>query len=198
MTNKLQLGDALLIVDLQYDFLPGGSLAVPDGDKIIPIINKWVEAAERQQIPVIFSRDWHPKNHISFKERGGPWPVHCVQNTTGAELHADIKVPQNAVIVDKAFDPDKDAYSAMQGVTDTDKIPLPDLLKKLKIKRLVIAGLAFDYCVHFTALDARKMDYEVLVVLPACKAISEKTEQQSFQEMANAGVKLELDSSPGS
>lgn len=196
MANKLKSGDALLIVDVQYDFLPGGSLAIEDGDKIIPVVNKWIEAAEKAHIPVILSRDWHPPHHISFKEQGGPWPVHCVQNTPGAKLHADLKIPRDAIIVDKAFEVDKDAYSAMEGVTDKDKIPLPELLKKLNIKRIVIGGLAFDYCVHFSALDARKLGFDTTVILPACKAISEKTEQKSFQEMADAGVVLELDSEP--
>lgn len=196
MKNKLQAGDALLIVDLQNDFLPGGSLAVTDGDKIIPIVNIWIKAAQEAGIPIIASRDWHPVNHISFKTQGGPWPSHCVQNTKGAEFNSEVQLPKETIIVDKAFTADKDAYSAMEGVTDAEGTPLPELLKKLKVKRIWIMGLAFDYCVHFSTLGARKLGYPAIVVLPGCRAIAKETEQQSFQEMAAAGVVLELDSSP--
>jgi nicotinamidase/pyrazinamidase len=196
MKPKLQKGDVLLVVDVQYDFLPNGSLAVPDGDKIIPIVNNWIEAAQKAGIPIIFSRDWHPSHHISFKERGGPWPVHCVQNTKGAKFHADLKIPQGAIIVNKATDADKDAYSAFEGYTDDEGIPLPEKLKQLKAKRIWIAGLAFDYCVHYSTLDARKLGFAANVILPACRSIAEETEQKSFKEMAEAGVTLELDSEP--
>lgn len=196
MHSKLQPGDALLIVDLQNDFLPGGSLAVADGDKIIPVINQWIEAAQKIGIPIIASRDWHPSNHISFKAQGGPWPPHCIQNTKGAEFHPSVKFPKETIIVDKAFTADKDAYSAMEGVTDAEGTSLPTLLKKLNVKRIWIMGLAFDYCVHFSTLDARKLGYLAIVVLPGCRAIAKETEQKSFQEMAEAGVTLELDSSP--
>lgn len=196
MKSKFKPGDALLIVDMQYDFLPNGSLGIADSDKIIPIINRWVAAAEKAGIPVIFSRDWHPPHHISFKEQGGPWPVHCVQNTKGAKFHQDVTIPDNAIIVNKAFTQDKDVYSALEGVTDAEGIPLPDKLRQLNVKRIWVAGLAFDYCVHFSSLDARKLGYPVMVILPACRSISEATEQKSFREMADAGITLELDSDP--
>lgn len=196
MKSKFKTGDALLIVDIQYDFLPGGALAVADGDKILPVVNAWIVEAEKQHIPIIASRDWHPINHISFKERGGPWPPHCIQHTEGAKFHQDLKLPTHTIIVSKAFAADKDDYSAMVGVLDKDGTPLTEKLKALKIKRLWIVGLAFDYCVHYSALDARKLGYEVAVVLAGCRAIAAETEQRSFKEMADAGVKLELDSQP--
>lgn len=196
MKSKFRPGDVLLIVDIQYDFLPGGSLAVPDGDKILPIINQWIDAAKKAGIPIIFSRDWHPPHHVSFKERGGPWPVHCVQNSTGAKFHRDLNIPKDAIIVNKAYELDKDAYSAFEGVTVNDNVPLPEKLRQLNAKRLWIAGLAFDYCVHYSAMDARKYDLEVNVILPACRAISEKTEQKSFQDLVKEGVTVELDSDP--
>lgn len=193
---KFQSGDALLIVDPQYDFLPGGSLAVADGDKIIPIINQWIEAAIKNHIPIIASRDWHPVNHISFKERGGPWPPHCVQNTHGAAFHRDLKLPNDVLIAEKAFDPDHDAYSAFAGVIHSNRVPLPEKLQQLQIKRLWLCGLTFDYCVHFTAMDARQAGYKVMIILPACKAIAAATEQKSFEDLVAAGVVMELDSSP--
>src|SRR5207237_10586686 len=96
-----QAGDALLIVDVQNDFCPGGALAVPEGDAIVPVLNRWIAEAEACRAPVFASRDWHPENHISFTQRGGPWPPHCVQNTRGAAFHPDLRLPPNAEIVSK-------------------------------------------------------------------------------------------------
>lgn len=196
MKTKFQKKDVLLIVDPQYDFFPGGSLAVADGDKIIPVLNQWLKAAQEAQIPVIVSRDWHPAHHISFQEQGGPWPPHCVQHTHGAQFHRELQLSDSIIIAEKAFDPNKDAYSAFEGVTHDDKIPLSEKIQTLKANRIWMGGLAFDYCVHYTALDARKLGYAVTVILPACKAIARGTEQKSFQDMVNAGVIMELDSSP--
>lgn len=196
MKTKFKKGDALLIVDVQYDFLPGGALAVADGDKILPVLNEWLAAANQTNIPIILSRDWHPKNHISFKAQGGPWPPHCVKQTHGAQFSQDLKYPQNAIIVDKATEANKETYSALGGVTATDGKPLPEVLRELNIKRLWMGGLAFDYCVKHSALDAKKLGFEVVVVLPACKAIAEQTEQETFQLLTDANVILELDSRP--
>jgi nicotinamidase/pyrazinamidase len=196
LKSKYKPGDALLVVDIQYDFLPGGALAVADGDKILPVVNTWIDEAGKNHIPIFASRDWHPTNHISFKERGGPWPPHCIQNTKGAKFHHNLKLPADTIIINKAFTADKDAYSAMEGVLDKDAMSLPEKLKALNIKRLWIVGLAFDYCVHYSALEARKLGYDVAVVLAGCRAISPETEQSSFKDMANAGVELELDSQP--
>src|SRR5579871_1591682 len=104
----LQRGDALLIVDMQNDFCPGGALAVPQGDQVIPELNHWIDKAARANIPIFASRDWHPAGHISFAERGGPWPPHCLQRSRGAEFHPDLKLPQETVVVSKAAEPEKD------------------------------------------------------------------------------------------
>src|SRR5215471_2821532 len=138
----LQPGDALLIVDVQNDFCPGGALPVPEGNAVVPVLNQWIAEAEARRAPVFASRDWHPKNHISFKQRGGPWPPHCVQGTPGAAFHPDLKLPQNVEIISKAENPDKDSYSAFGG---TD---LAARLKREGVHRVWIGGLTQDYCVR--------------------------------------------------
>src|ERR1043166_10328535 len=106
----LKRGDALLIVDVQNDFCPGGALAVPAGDEIVPILNRWIAEAEAAHVPVFASRDWHPANHISFKPRGGPWPPHCIQNTPGSQFHPALKLPPDVRIISKAETSDVDSY----------------------------------------------------------------------------------------
>src|SRR5437667_258948 len=131
----MRIGDALLIVDVQNDFCPGGALAVREGDQVVPVLNRWIGRAEAQRIPIFASRDWHPPDHISFKARGGPWPPHCVQNTKGAAFHPDLKLPPDTEVISKADDPDKDSYSAFGG---TD---LATKLRRVGIRRLWIGGL---------------------------------------------------------
>ena len=113
MPESLREGDALLVVDVQNDFCPGGALAVPDGDAVITVLNDWIQAAVAASVPIYASRDWHPEDHVSFAERGGPWPRHCVQDTDGAAFHADLDLPAGTVILTKADRPDQDAYSGV-------------------------------------------------------------------------------------
>ncbi|QLH43752.1 MAG: isochorismatase family protein [Coxiellaceae bacterium] len=196
MKSKFKPGDALLIVDPQNDFMPNGALAVPEGDRILPIVNQWIAAAVTENIPVIISRDWHPQDHISFQSRGGRWPTHCVRNTHGAAFHTNLHVPTNAIIVNKAIDANHEAYSALQGVTDSDGLTLPEKLQQLAIQRLWVAGLALDYCVHFSALDAKKLGLEVHVILPACRAIAQDSEQQAFKDMVAVDIIIENEEDP--
>ena len=122
--NPLPLGpsDALIIVDVQNDFCPGGALPVPEGDRVVPVLNHWIDAARNGGAAVVASRDWHPPGHISFRERGGPWPPHCVQGTDGTAFHPGLRLPDDAWIVSKGTDPDRDAYSAFGGEALADKL----------------------------------------------------------------------------
>ena len=138
---ELQKGDALISVDVQNDFLAGGSLAVPHGNEVIPVMNRYINAFEEKGLPIFATRDWHPANHCSFKAQGGPWPPHCVQGTKGAEYAPDLQLPEDAVVISKATRPDEDAYSGFDG---TD---MHEHLQKIGVKRLFIGGIATDYCV---------------------------------------------------
>ncbi len=156
---------AVLLVDAQNDFFPGGALPVPGGDAILPAVNALLELAGTRGWPVAASRDWHPEDHASFSTRGGPWPVHCVRGTAGAELHPGLALPPVFTMVHKATDRDRDAYSAFEGTG------LAAALEERGIGRLLVGGLALDYCVRATCLDAREAGFEVALVLPATRAV---------------------------
>jgi nicotinamidase/pyrazinamidase len=183
----LKTGDALLIVDVQNDFCPGGTLAVNEGNEVVPVLNKWIEDAGAAGVPVYASRDWHPANHISFKQRGGPWPPHCIQNTFGAAFHPDLKLPPDVEVVSKAETPDVDSYSAFGG---TD---LADRLREASIKRVWIGGLAQDYCVRASALDAIKEGFEVHLIVDATRAVNVTPDdgRRAIEEVKRAGGILE-------
>lgn len=166
-TGSLQLrkGDVLLVVDVQNDFLPGGALAVANGDAVIPVLNGCSEKFDHCGLPVLASRDWHPPDHCSFKAQGGPWPPHCIAGTHGAELAATLALPRHSEIVSKGRRRNREAYSAFEG---TD---LARKLKKLHCTRLFIGGLTTDYCVHYTALDALAAGLETIVLEDAIQAV---------------------------
>lgn len=169
--------DALLLVDVQRDFLPGGSLAVPDGDAIVPVLAECVEKFAESGKPIFASRDWHPPGHCSFEEQGGPWPPHCIADTPGAEIHPDLELPDDATIISKATTRDKDAYSAFDG-TDLDA-----RLKKLGTKRIFIGGLATDVCVLNTARDALKLGYETVLLEDGMRGIDPAGSQKAIEEL---------------
>jgi nicotinamidase/pyrazinamidase len=158
--------DALIIVDVQNDFCPGGALPVPDGDQVVPVLNDYIKIFSKANAKIFASRDWHPPNHISFKDQGGSWPPHCVQNTEGARFHPDLKLPEDATVISKAMDPKKEAYSAF------DDTELAHELKKQGGARVFVGGLATDYCVKNTVLDARELGFEVVLLLDAIRGIN--------------------------
>jgi len=159
---------ALIVVDIQRDFCPGGALPVTDGDKIIPAVNELVRAFEKASLPVFFTRDWHPKNHTSFKAYGGPWPPHCVRNTPGASFHPSLAVPKGADVIDKGILQADDAYSGFEG---TD---LAHRLHSLHVKQIYVAGLATDYCVKNTVVDGAVKGFETYVVSDCVKGVNLK------------------------
>ncbi len=158
-------GDALLIVDVQNDFLPGGSLAVPHGDEVVTVLNRYLKLFETRTLPVYATRDWHPAQHCSFRAQGGPWPPHCVAKTSGAAFAAALQLPPSAVIISKAATVEQDAYSGFQGTS------LDQQLRADNIRRLFIGGLATDYCVLNTVRDALRLGYQVLVLGDAIRAV---------------------------
>ena len=188
MAVKLTVSDALLLVDVQNDFCPGGALAVADGDAVVPALNAWIAAARQGGARVFASRDWHPPDHLSFAERGGIWPPHCVQDTPGAAFHPDLELPDDAVIVTKADTADREAYSAF------DSGELAAQLRAAGIRRLWVGGLATDYCVKASVLDATELPaLEVHVIADAIRAVDAAPGdgEAALEAMRAAGATLE-------
>lgn len=163
---QLTAKDALILVDVQNDFLPGGSLAVPDGDQVVPVLNRCIELFQQQQLPIFATRDWHPSDHCSFKNYGGIWPVHCVQHSNGAEFAADLHLPENTVIISKDDTPSLNSYSGFTHTTLTQQ------LRALGCSRLFIGGLATDYCVLNTVLDGIREGFNVILFEDAIRAVN--------------------------
>lgn len=182
--DEMKPGDALLLVDVQNDFCPDGALPVPDGGKVVPILNQWVAAAQDAGVGIYASRDWHPLDHVSFETQGGPWPVHCVQDTRGAAFHRDLMLPEGAIVVTKGTRFDQDQYSAF------DQTGFAEELRRKDVSRLWIGGLAEDVCVRATALDARRHGFDVRVILEGTRAISAESKQKTEAELVEAGCTL--------
>lgn len=159
-------GDALIIVDVQRDFLPGGSLAVPEGDRVVTVLSRCAALFARLGLPVVATRDWHPAGHVSFRARGGPWPPHCVQGTPGAEFAEGLVLPPGTLIVSKATAADRDAYSGFEG---TD---LARRLREAGVRRVFVGGLATDYCVLCTVRDAIRLGFEAVLLTDAARAVN--------------------------
>jgi nicotinamidase/pyrazinamidase len=176
------MAEALLIIDFQNDFTPGGALAVAEGDTIAPRINEL--AADPRFDLVVATRDWHPANHGSFAEQGGPWPVHCVQDTEGAELDSALEAERVDVIVDAGREPDAEGYSGFE------RTNLGELLRERSIDRVTVVGLATDYCVKHTALDALREGFEVEVDSSAVRGVEVQPgdSERALEEMRAAGA----------
>ena len=178
------MAEALLIVDFQNDFTPGGALGVAGGDAIAGRIEEL--AADPRFELVVATRDWHPRDHGSFTEQGGIWPVHCVQDTPGAELHPSLDRARVDVVVDKGQDPGTEGYSGFDG---TD---LESLLRERGIDSVTVAGLATDYCVKNTGLDARRLGFGVTVDTAAVRGVEVEPgdSQRALDELRAAGATL--------
>ncbi len=188
---ELALGakDALIVVDMQKDFIEG-SLRVEGALGIIPKVNRYVEFFSENGCCIFYTRDWHPENHISFVDNGGPWPKHCVAGTEGASFHPQLLIPaDNVFIISKGTDPGFDAYSGFQGTI------LDQLLRERGIKRLFVCGVATDYCVKHTVIGGLNLGYQVFVLLDAIRGVDvrEGDSERALAEMYEAGaVGIEL------
>jgi len=181
---ELRDGDALIVVDVQNDFLPGGALGVGDGDAVIPLLNGYIERFTSRDLPIFATRDWHPVNHCSFTAQGGPWPVHCVQGTRGAEFAADLHLPERARQVAKAIGTTLDSYSGFEG---TD---LAAQLHAANSARLFVGGLATDYCILNTVIDGLREGFTVFLLEDAVRAVNVRSGDGSvaIARMLEAGA----------
>jgi nicotinamidase/pyrazinamidase len=174
--------DALIIVDVQNDFCPGGALAVPCGDEVVPVINRLLE----HRWLSVATMDWHPAEHCSFEPQGGPWPPHCVQETRGAELHSDLDATKIQLVITKGSHPDQDAYSGFQGTE------LAKILRDKGVHRVVVCGIATDYCVQATAQDALQEGFEVLVLEDTIRGVEVNPGdcQRAIEKLRQAGAEV--------
>jgi nicotinamidase/pyrazinamidase len=182
---------ALVVVDVQRDFCPGGALPAPDGDRILPALNRYIAAARELGMPVYASRDWHPAVTTHFTTYGGEWPPHCVQDTEGAEFHPALDLPGEVIVVSKGDDPARPGYSAIEGRTPQGQPLLVDLRAR-QIDRLYVTGIATDYCVKQTVLDARQAGLGVTVLTDAIAGIDVHPGDvdRALTQMADAGADL--------
>jgi nicotinamidase/pyrazinamidase len=181
---NLSKNDALIIVDVQRDFCPDGALPVPAGNQVVPVLNEYIKLFKVANAGIFATRDWHPPNHISFKAYGGPWPSHCIQHSEGAKFHPDLKLPDGTSIISKAMDPSKESYS---GFDDT---MLGDELKDKGVTRVFVGGLATDYCVKNTVLDAIEQGFVTVLLLDATRGINVKhgDVEKAIDEMIAKGA----------
>lgn len=186
MTARLNCEDALIVIDVQNDFCPGGLLAVNRGDEVVPVLNHWIEQARQARATIVISRCWHPPRHVSFTERGGIWPAHCVQGSAGAEFHPDLKLPVEAIIISKGMNPDKDNYSDFEGTGLTER------LRAAGVRRVWVGGLAQDVCVRATVLDALKAGFETYLINDATRPVdlTPGDGDRAVAEMLAAGARL--------
>ena len=188
MITQLQPSDALLLVDVQNDFLEDGNLAVPDANAILPLLNKYLVLFSGTSLQVVASRDWHPSGHCSFVDNGGIWPSHCVADTAGAAFSQSISLPASCHIVSKATTADHEAYSGFDGTA------LTSYLQEKGIKRLFVGGLATDYCVLQTVLDALNHGFVVVLLVDAIRAVDVESGdgEQAIAKMRENGAQTTI------
>lgn len=184
LQKSFRTGDALLVVDVQNDFCPGGALPIEHGDEVVAELNLWIAAAQQHQVPIFLTRDWHPGGHPSFAVNGGPWPVHCLQDTPGAALHGELLAPAEAEVVTKGTRFDQDQLSVF------DQTGLADKLRRDGIRRLWVGGLALDVCVLATVLDGCREGFEVQVLVACCRPVTAEGGREALEKMRQAGAVL--------
>ncbi|HEY5523001.1 MAG TPA: isochorismatase family protein [Desulfuromonadaceae bacterium] len=182
---------ALLIVDVQNDFCPGGALQILDGDRVVEPINRALEYFSAAGLPILASRDWHPPKTRHFRDFGGAWPIHCVQGTAGAAFHPGLRLPEEAVILSKGINPELDGYSAFEGITADGRM-MADLLHELKVRKLYIGGLATDFCVLCTTLEALRNGIKVTVLTDAVAGVDMVPGESAcaLDDMEKSGAQL--------
>lgn len=185
----MQVRDALIIVDVQNDFCPGGSLAVQYGDEVVAVLNRYIARFAAAGLPIVATRDWHPLKTTHFKNYGGVWPQHCVQQTTGAAFHPNLKLSTDVIVVSKGMAADEDSYSGFQGKDDAGT-PLAELLNGLGVKRIFVGGLATDYCVKQTVIDGLKEGFAVVLLGDAIRGVNLNPDdsEKALGEMRAAGA----------
>lgn len=181
---------ALLMIDVQNDFCPGGALPAPEGDRVVPVLNAYAERFSERGLPVFASRDWHPERTRHFRAFGGLWPPHCVAGTPGAEFHPGLRLPEGVTVLSGGTSPDEDGYSAFDAVAE-DGRGLSEVLKAAGVDRLYVGGLATDYCVRASVLDAAKRGFEPVLLLDAIRGIDVKEGDaaRAIDEMLRAGAR---------
>ncbi len=185
--EELHPGDGLLLVDVQNDFCPGGALPIDGGDAVVPVLNRWLAAATRDGVPVYASRDFHPSVHPSFDTQGGPWPVHCLQDSPGAAFHPDLRLPAETVVVTKGTRFDQDQNSAF------DHTGLAHQLRRDGVRRLWVGGLALDVCVLATVLDARREGFAVCLIEAGTRPVTLNGGTEALAKMRVAGAEIVAD-----
>ena len=200
---KISEQDVLVVIDVQNDFCSGGALAVPDGEKVVPAVNRIAQKFRN----VVLTQDWHPRDHVSFASNHANkrpfdmiklpygsqvlWPDHCVQDTSGAEFHKALHVPQASLVIRKGFRSDIDSYSALYENDRKTPTGLLGYLRERQLKTMFIAGLAFDFCVRYSAEDARKAGFEVAVIEDACRGIDlEGSMAAAHRSLKSLGISI--------
>lgn len=185
------MSDALIVVDVQNDFCPGGALPVPDGDRVVPVLNDYLARASAAGLRIYASRDWHPPRTAHFQAYGGTWPVHCVQGTPGAAFHPHLRLPANAAIITKGTSARDEGYSAFEG-TLPDGRDLSTALRDAGVTRAYIGGLATDYCVRATVLAARSAGFAAVYLADASRPVELRPGdgERAIAEMVAAGATM--------